>query len=190
MLIIGIDEVGRGCIAGPVVAAAVVLRGPVAGVRDSKKLTARQRGLLVPHIQAAASHHALGEASIAEIDDINILQATFLAMRRAVEALGLDPSQAQLRVDGNLLPPWVAEQGWMAEALIGGDDLEPSIAAASILAKEHRDGFMGLQDILYPGYGFAKHKGYGTAFHLAAMDQLGVCPLHRRSFAPVALRLR
>ncbi len=185
-LIIGIDEVGRGCIAGPVIAAAVVLNHPVAGVRDSKKLSAHKRGILVPQIQLASSHYAVGEASIEEIDNINILQATFLAMRRAVEALNLDPQQAILKVDGNIIPPWCLDQGWTAHALIGGDDLEPAIAAASILAKEHRDAFMTSQDAVWPGYGFGKHKGYGTAAHMKALATLGVTPLHRRSFAPVA----
>lgn len=187
-LIIGIDEVGRGCIAGPVVAAAVVLAAPIAGVRDSKKLSARRRETLDQAIRAGAAHYALGEASIDEIDTLNILQATFLAMRRAVEALGLTPDQAHLRVDGNLLPPWVSEGGWQAQALVGGDDLEPAIAAASILAKVQRDRFMTEQALVFPGYGFEGHKGYGTAAHLAALDRLGVCPLHRRSFAPVAVR--
>lgn len=184
MLIIGIDEVGRGCIAGPVVAAAVVLGETVKGVRDSKKLSAIQRARLVPLIQAASSHYAIGEASVEEIDDINILQATFLAMQRAVKGLGLKPGQALLRIDGNLIPGW-AQKKWQAEALVGGDDLEPAIAAASILAKEHRDAYMAVQDTLFPGYSFGKHKGYGTAVHLAAMAQLGITPLHRRTFAPV-----
>jgi ribonuclease HII len=188
-LIVGIDEVGRGCLAGPVVACAVILQKQVEGVRDSKKLTARRRAQLVPLIHAAASHHALGSASVEEIDTINILQATFLAMHRAVLALDLDPERVELLFDGNQIPGWSVDGGWSARALIGGDDIEPAIAAASILAKENRDGYMSDQDVVLPGYNFSKHKGYGTALHMAALQKLGVSVLHRRSFAPVTALL-
>lgn len=183
MIIAGVDEAGRGPLAGPVVAAAVILcpQG-IDGLDDSKKLSAKRRAaleaLILTHCQVG-----IGLASVEEIDQINILQATFLAMTRAVEALcakGFDP--AHILVDGNHLPRW----RWPAEAVIGGDALHPCISAASIIAKEHRDRIMIAADADYPGYGWSSNKGYGSATHIAALGKFGPSPLHRRSFAPVA----
>ena len=183
MLIAGVDEAGRGPLAGPVVAAAVILCPEgIIGLDDSKKLTAKRRAILEAEILAHC-HVGIGVASVEEIDQINILQATFLAMTRAVEALcakGQEP--AQILVDGNHLPRW----RWPAEAVIGGDALHPCISAASIIAKEYRDRLMIAADADYPGYGWASNKGYGSATHMAALRELGPSPLHRRSFAPVA----
>jgi ribonuclease HII len=183
-MIFGVDEAGRGPLAGPVVAAAVLLcDGGIAGLDDSKKLTARRRAALEEQVKARC-HWALGEASVAEIDTINILQATMLAMTRAVDALadklGCDP--VEVRVDGNRLPRW----RYRAQAIIGGDAIEPAISAASIIAKEHRDRIMLAADRECPGYGWASNKGYGSAQHLAALRQNGPTHWHRRSFAPVA----
>jgi ribonuclease HII len=176
----GVDEAGRGPLAGPVVAAAVVLcEGGVAGLNDSKKLSARRRAKLEAEIRARC-RFGIGEASPAEIDAINILQATMLAMTRAVNALGLRPGL--VLVDGNRLPQW----GWNARAIVGGDAIEPCISAASILAKEHRDRLMAEAARLHPHYGWERNKGYPTADHLAALREHGPTPLHRRSFAPVA----
>jgi ribonuclease HII len=179
-MIAGVDEAGRGPLAGPVVAAAVILceRG-IDGLDDSKKLTARKRELLEAEIKASCLW-AIGVADVAEIDAINILQATMLAMTRAVEALGCEPST--ILVDGNRLPKW----RYRAEAVIGGDALHPCISAASIIAKEHRDRLMRSYDAMHPGYGWASNKGYGSAAHLEALRRLGPTPLHRKSFAPVA----
>ncbi|MDZ7653334.1 MAG: ribonuclease HII [Burkholderiaceae bacterium] len=177
----GVDEAGLGPLAGPVVAAAVILdpeRLP-AGLRDSKAMTARQRDLVAARIRTQALAWAVAQASVAEIDELNILQATLLAMRRAVEALR--PAAEFALVDGNQLPPLPIP----ARALVRGDALEPAISAASILAKTHRDALMAGFDAQHPGYGFAEHAGYGTPAHLARLRQLGPCPLHRRSFAPV-----
>lgn len=177
----GVDEAGRGPLAGPVVAAAVIL-DPAhlpAGLRDSKAMTARQRDAVAEAIRTHALAWAVAEASVAEIDELNILQATLLAMRRAVEALR--PSAEFALVDGNQLPTLSIP----ARALVRGDALEPAISAASILAKTHRDALMAGFDAQHPGYGFAQHVGYGTPAHLARLRQLGPCPLHRRSFAPV-----
>lgn len=178
----GTDEVGRGPLAGDVVAAAVILdpENPVAGLRDSKKLTARRRDQLFDEILHKASAAAVARASVEEIDRINILQASLLAMHRAVDALGSPP--AFVFVDGNRCPRWP----YPSRAVVKGDSLVPAIAAASILAKVTRDREMLALDSVYPGYGFAQHKGYPTAFHLDALRKLGPCPVHRRSYAPVA----
>jgi ribonuclease HII len=179
-MIIGVDEAGRGPLAGPVVAAAVVLcEGGIEGLDDSKKLTARKREVLEAQIKARCLW-AIGEASVEEIDEINILQATMLAMTRAVEALSVEPSL--VLVDGNRLPKW----RYTATAVVGGDAIHPCISAASIIAKEHRDRIMIAADGDYPGYGWACNKGYGAAVHMEALKNLGATPLHRRSFAPVA----
>ncbi|SRR5690554_4347274 len=177
----GVDEVGRGPLAGPVVAAAVILdpKRPIEGLTDSKLLTARARAGLEQEIREHCLAWALGRAEVEEIDRLNILQATFLAMRRAVEALPL-PADHVL-VDGKLCPPL----GVTVEAVVGGDRTVAAISAASILAKEARDREMIALDAEYPGYGFAKHKGYGTREHLAALRALGPTALHRRSFRPV-----
>lgn len=182
----GVDEAGRGPLAGPVVAAAVILdpRQGIAGLADSKKLTARRREQLFDQIQDKALCCAIGQASVEEIDRLNILQATLLAMQRAVAGLRLVP--ARVLVDGNRLP----SLPMLAEAIIGGDAKVPAISAASILAKVHRDRWCEQIDAEYPQYGFAAHKGYGTAAHLAALRQHGPTPWHRRSFAPVAQALR
>lgn len=180
-LVAGVDEAGRGPLAGPVVAAAVILddRNPIEGLNDSKKLTARRRAQLFDEIRAKALCCAVAEASVEEIDSLNILQATMLAMRRAVEGLRLKPGK--VLVDGNRLPVLDV----VAEAIVQGDALVPAISAASILAKVTRDRWCEEVDAIYPHYGFAAHKGYGTAEHLAALQAHGACPHHRRSFAPV-----
>ena len=179
-MIVGVDEAGRGPLAGPVVAAAVVLcEGGIDGLDDSKKLSAKRRAVLEAEIKARCQW-AVGLADVAEIDSINILQATMLAMTRAVEALGVEP--VKVMVDGNRLPKW----RYPAVAVVGGDALHPCISAASIIAKEHRDRLMRGYDLAYPGYGWASNKGYGSAQHLQALRELGVTPHHRRSFAPVA----
>jgi ribonuclease HII len=178
-MIAGVDEAGRGPLAGPVVAAAVILcAGGIAGLDDSKKLSAKRRGELETLILARCTV-GIGVASVEEIDAINILQATMLAMTRAVEVLGVEP--AHVMVDGNRLPNW----RYGAEAVIGGDAIHPCISAASIIAKEHRDRLMIAADRDYPGYGWASNKGYGAAVHLAALRQRGPTPLHRKSFRPV-----
>ena len=177
----GVDEVGRGPLAGPVVAAAVILRPnawPV-GLKDSKRLTARRREVLAQEIRAQAWCWALGRAEVTEIDDLNILRASHLAMQRAVAGLSLRPEF--LLVDGNLLPSFAIP----AVAVIKGDDRVPEISAASIIAKVARDAEMVRVARDYPGYGLEKHKGYPTAEHLAALRRLGPCPLHRCSFAPI-----
>ena len=179
-LVAGVDEVGRGPLAGDVVAAAVILaESPPAGVTDSKMLTPERREALAERIRDEAVSWALGRATVAEIDELNILQASLLAMRRAVEALSIQPSL--VLVDGNRLPKWPYE----ARAIVKGDLTEPSIGAASILAKVQRDAEMLALHEHYPAYGFDRHKGYPTKAHLAALEQLGVCPAHRRSFGPV-----
>lgn len=174
----GVDEAGRGPLAGPVFAAAVILPAdfPVEGVDDSKKLSPKKRDLLFDEIKKYAAAYGIGFATEKEIDGINILQATFLAMKRAVDALGVTPDLAM--VDGNRVPPLGVE----TRCIIRGDSLSLSIAAASILAKVSRDRLMLRVDELYPLYGFAKHKGYGTAQHIAALRQYGPCPVHRRTF--------
>jgi len=181
-LVAGVDEAGRGPLAGPVVAAAVVLDDlhPIAGLADSKKLSATRREALFDEIRAKALCCSIAEASVEEIDRLNILQATLLAMRRAVLGLRLKPKM--VLVDGNRLPTL----DMPAEAIVKGDALVPAISAASILAKVHRDRWCVQVDEQYPQYGFAGHKGYGTALHMAALREHGACIHHRRSFAPVA----
>jgi ribonuclease HII len=181
-LVAGVDEAGRGPLAGPVVAAAVILDHPsrIRGLADSKVLTALQRERLHDLIRERALCCAVGVATVEEIDEINILQATMLAMRRAVEGLRLKP--AKVLVDGNRLPTLEV----LAEAIVKGDALVKSISAASILAKVYRDRLCLDLDRQYPHYGFARHKGYGTADHLAALREHGACEHHRRSFSPVA----
>ena len=181
-LLAGVDEAGRGPLAGPVVAAAVILdpRQPIAGLADSKKLTARRRERLYDEICAKALCCSIALASVEEIDRLNILQATLLAMQRAVAGLRLPPAKVQ--VDGNRLPTL----GVLAEAIVDGDATVPAISAASILAKVQRDRWCAEVDAQWPQYGFAAHKGYGTAAHLAALRAHGACEHHRRSFAPVA----
>jgi ribonuclease HII len=178
----GVDEAGRGPLAGPVIAAAVILNPdrPIDGLADSKKLTEKQREKLFILIQENALAWAIGRAEVEEIDRINILQASLLAMKRAVESLSMTPNLAL--IDGNKSPQLTCE----TKTIIGGDSLEPAISAASILAKVTRDREMVVLDQQFPQYGFAKHKGYGTAAHLAALQKYGPCALHRRSFAPVA----
>ena len=180
-LVCGVDEVGRGPLAGPVVAAAVILDPgrPIAGLNDSKKLSERRREALFDEITSLALCWALGRAEVEEIDEINILQASLLAMQRAVSALDIAPRQAL--VDGNRLPRLECP----ARAIVGGDASEPCISAASIIAKVSRDHEMLVLDRSYPGYGLAQHKGYPTKAHMAALQTLGVTSIHRRSFAPV-----
>jgi len=185
-LVAGVDEAGRGPLMGPVVAAAVILDelNPIKGLADSKKLTALRRERLYDEIRAKALCCSIAQASVEEIDSINILQATMLAMKRAVEGLRLKPNK--VLVDGNRLPTLAI----LSEAIVGGDGLVPAISAASILAKVHRDRWCAEFHLEYPQYGFADHKGYGTAEHLAALREHGACPQHRKSFAPVAEVLR
>ncbi len=177
----GVDEAGRGPLAGPVLVAAVILdaRNIPAGLDDSKRLSAAAREALYPQICRAARAWAVVEVSVEEIDRCNILQATLLGMRQAVEQL--DPVPAVALVDGNQAPALACE----VQTLVKGDQLEPAISAASILAKVSRDRLMLRMHQRYPGYGFDRHKGYPTRFHLQALEQLGPCPIHRRSFAPV-----
>jgi ribonuclease HII len=181
-LLAGVDEAGRGPLAGPVVAAAVILddRNPIRGLADSKVLTARRRDQLFDEIRAKALCCSVAEASAQEVDTLNILQATLLAMRRAVEGLRLKP--ALVLVDGNRLPAL----SMRAEAIVKGDSKVAAISAASILAKVTRDRWCAELDAQYPQYGFAGHKGYGTAEHLLALQTYGACPQHRKSFSPVA----
>jgi ribonuclease HII len=185
-LVAGVDEAGRGPLMGPVVAAAVILDelNPIKGLADSKKLTALRREKLYDEIRAKALCCSIALATAEEIDSINILQATMLAMKRAVEGLRLKPNK--VLVDGNRLPVLTI----LSEAIVGGDALVPSISAASILAKVHRYRWCTEFHLEYPQYGFADHKGYSTAEHLAALREHGACPQHRRSFAPVAEVLR
>ena len=180
-LICGVDEVGRGPLAGPVVAAAVILdpRNPIDGLNDSKKLSEKRRERLYVEIHERALAFAVGRAEVEEIDAINILQASLLAMKRAVEGLSLAPGH--VLVDGNRLP----QLSCSAEAIIGGDGSEPCISAASIIAKVTRDREMVALDGVYPGYGFARHKGYPTKIHLQALQEQGITKIHRRSFGPV-----
>lgn len=185
-LICGVDEAGCGPLAGPVIAAAVILdpHNPIAGLADSKKLTARKRETLAVLIQQYAIAWAVGRADVTEIDTINILQATLLAMQRAVAALSVKPALAL--VDGNRPPKLLCPH----RTIIDGDVTEPAISAASIIAKVTRDSEMLQWHEQYPQYGFASHKGYGTAVHLAALREYGASPLHRRSFAPVQAIIR
>lgn len=182
----GVDEAGRGPLAGPVVAAAVILDdlNPIRGLNDSKKLTAKRREALFDEIRARALCFAIAEASVQEIDQLNILQATLLAMKRAVEALRLPPKL--VLVDGNRLPTLSIR----AEAIVKGDALVPAISAASILAKVHRDRLCEAMHQQHPSYGFDQHKGYGTAQHLVALQAHGPTDCHRMTFAPVARSVR
>jgi ribonuclease HII len=185
--IAGIDEAGRGPLAGPVVAAAVILRATRVpdGLRDSKQLDAGSRARLSVEIRRAALGFGIGWADPSEIDALNILQATFLAMRRAVLALALAPDG--LLVDGNRLPDLAGlGRSLSARSIVRGDATEPAISAASILAKTERDAYMHTMHRLYPVYGFASHKGYATRAHRRLLAQFGPSPLHRRSFAPGA----
>ncbi|MDP9087871.1 MAG: ribonuclease HII [Pseudomonadota bacterium] len=187
----GIDEAGRGPLAGPVVAAAVILRPrrPIEGVADSKSLSAEERSRLNVVIRREALCFGIGWADHVEIDALNILQATFLAMRRALLAMTLTPDH--VLVDGHLLPNL---QGLgkvlTARAIINGDCTQPAISAASILAKTARDSYMDQMHTLYPAYAFSDHKGYATPDHQRLLTLHGPCPLHRRSFEPVRLALR
>ncbi len=180
-LVVGVDEAGRGPLAGPVVAAAVILDdlNPIVGLNDSKKLTERKREQLFLEIKAKALCFSIAQASVQEIDDINILQATMLAMQRAVAGLRLKPVKAL--IDGNRIP----KLDVMAEAIVQGDAHVNCIAAASILAKVTRDHYMCELHTQFPNYGFAGHKGYGTDAHLAALRSHGACEHHRRTFSPV-----
>ena len=182
VLVAGVDEVGRGPLAGPVVAAAVILdpEKPIVGLADSKKLSESQRYKLDVEIRDKALSWAIGRADIEEIDTINILQASLLAMRRAVEALSVKPEHAL--IDGNRCP----ELDCTSEAIVKGDQKVACISAASIIAKVARDIEMKEMENTYPGYGFAAHKGYPTKLHMQALKDLGVTPIHRRSFSPVA----
>jgi ribonuclease HII len=188
-LVVGVDEAGRGPLAGPVVAAAVVLCKPrPAGLDDSKKLSAERRGALEDRIRRRCAF-GIGVVEVGDIDALNIFQATMWAMAQAVarlcEVIGCDATE--VLVDGNLTPAGRrGEWRWPARAIVGGDALEPCISAASILAKEHRDRLMREYARQHPHYGWEANKGYGTPDHLAALRRHGPCPLHRRSFAPVA----
>jgi ribonuclease HII len=184
-LVAGVDEAGRGPLAGPVVAAAVILddRQPIAGLRDSKKLSAKRRETLFDEIRAKALCCCIAEATVEEIDRLNILHATMLAMKRAVEGLRLLP--AKVLVDGNRVPVLKIP----AEAIVQGDDKVTAISAASILAKVHRDRLCQALHSAWPAYGFDVHKGYPTAQHLQALRQHGAAPVHRRSFGPVRVAL-
>jgi len=179
--IAGVDEVGRGPLAGPVVAAAVILdpNNPIEGLMDSKKLTEKKREILAVEIQEKALSWALGRAEVEEIDEINILQASLVAMSRAVEKLNIEPEL--VLVDGNKCP----KVSYPVEAIVKGDSLIEAISAASIIAKVARDSEMIAFDEVYPGYGLAKHKGYPTAMHRQALLDLGVTIIHRRSYKPV-----
>lgn len=180
-LICGVDEAGRGPLAGPVFAAAVILDPGyhIAGLRDSKKLSEKKREALASEIKAHALAWSIGQCSEDEIDSLNILQATMLAMRRAVEGLHLLPSLAL--IDGNRCPV----MGVRSEAIVKGDDKVPAISAASILAKTARDGVLMQLDMQYPQYAFSQHKGYPTELHLERLRLHGVSPVHRKSYAPV-----
>ncbi len=180
-LVAGVDEAGRGPLAGPVVAAAVILddRQPIHGLADSKKLSAKRREALFDEIRAKALCCSIAQASVEEIDKLNILQATLLAMRRAVLGLRLPPKL--VLVDGNRLPVLEIR----SEAIVKGDEKVPCISAASILAKVTRDRWCKQYHVEFPQYGFDQHKGYGTAEHLAALRQHGACPQHRKTFRPV-----
>jgi ribonuclease HII len=180
-IVCGVDEAGRGPLAGPVYAAAVILdpKRPIEGLKDSKQLTEARRNELAPQIKEHALAWAIAECSTAEIDSINILQATMLAMRRAVEALATVPTIAL--IDGNRCPQLAIK----AHAIVEGDDKVHAISAASILAKTARDAALVALHELYPQYAFDQHKGYSTPLHLARLREHGPCPVHRRSFAPV-----
>src|ERR1700733_6502054 len=180
ILMAGVDEVGRGPLAGAVVTAAVILKEPIVGLNDSKKLSSKKRKLLSLQRKEQALAYAYGRAEVEEIDYLNIHHAKLLAMKRAVEALSIKPDR--VKVDGLYVP----ELSMPCEAVVQGDSLIPAISAASILAKVLRDEEMEALDAIYPGYGFAGHKGYPTVEHRKALIRLGPCPIHRRSYAPVA----
>jgi ribonuclease HII len=182
MLIAGVDEVGYGPLAGPVMAAAVILdvSSPIVGLADSKKLSSKKREILADIIKNCAISWAIGSASVEEIDQLNILEATLLAMQRAITSLLVKPDHIQ--IDGKYLPILAS---YSMEAIVNGDALIPAISAASIVAKVERDHIMVAYDKQYPNYGFAKHKGYGTASHLSALKQFGASAIHRQSFAPL-----
>ena len=183
LLVCGVDEAGRGPLAGPVFAACVILRDddPIEGLADSKVLSHQRREKLAIQIRSRAAAWAVASASVEEIDRINILRASLLAMRRAVEQLTIAPHE--VLVDGLHCP----EVRFPVRAIVDGDALVAEISAASILAKTARDALMLEMHALYPDYGFARHKGYSTRQHLEALRRFGVCPIHRRSFAPVRL---
>lgn len=181
--ICGVDEAGRGPLAGAVFAAAVVLAEPIAGLADSKKLSAKKREYLAEQIKLKAADWAIASASVAEIDEMNILQASMLAMTRAVQALSIRPDWVW--VDGNHYPKGLSAEHYAGQPMIKGDAKEACISAASILAKVARDADCMSLDALYPEYGFARHKGYPTAEHLQALQAHGATPEHRLSFAPV-----
>lgn len=181
--IAGVDEVGRGPLAGPLVTAAVILYKPIEGATDSKKLTPAKRKELVKKIKDEARCFAYGRAEVEEIDRLNIHHATLLAMKRAVEALAILPDEVM--VDGLYVPALSIP----CRAIVNGDNLENSIGAASILAKVLRDEEMEEMDLIYPGYGFAVHKGYATLMHRTALKEKGPCPIHRKSFGSVAMSL-
>lgn len=185
LLVAGCDEVGRGPLAGDVVAAAVILdpEQSILGLDDSKKLSEKKREQLFGEIQTKAKSWCIARASVAEIDHLNILQASLLAMTRAVQGLHIQPEH--VLVDGNKLPKW----NYAAEAVVKGDSRVAAISAASILAKVTRDREMIALDKVYPGYGFADHKGYPTTVHMAALDKLGVTPIHRTSYGPIKAKL-
>lgn len=187
VLVAGVDEAGRGPLAGPVVVAAVILDPAARGIRgldDSKKLTEAKREALYPKIIERAIAYSVVVMSVTEIDQLNIFQATMTGMSRAVAALA--PTAHEALIDGNYVPKDLPCRG---RAIIGGDALEPAISAASILAKVTRDRLMRDMDVVHPGYGFATHKGYSTPAHLSALQRLGPCIEHRRSFAPVRVLL-
>jgi len=182
MIIAGVDEAGRGPLAGPVVAAAVILdpARPIEGLADSKKLSEKKREMLADEIKENALAWAVGRSDVGEIDDINILRATMKAMERAVHGLTVIPEQ--VLVDGNQAPNLPS---FSVKTIIKGDDKISAISAASIIAKVTRDGEMRHLDTIYPGYEFARHKGYGSKLHMTKLNELGASPIHRRSFAPV-----
>lgn len=180
ILVAGVDEVGRGPLAGAVVTAAVILKEPIAGLCDSKKLSPKNRKLLSQKIKEEALAYAYGRAEVEEIDQLNIHHATLLAMKRAVDGLAIKPDT--VKIDGLHVP----KLSMPSEAIVKGDSLIPAISAASILAKVLRDEEMDELDKIYPGYGFSDHKGYPTVAHREALIRLGPCPIHRRSYAPVA----
>ncbi len=185
LLLAGCDEAGRGPLAGDVVAAAVILdpENPIVGLDDSKKLTEKKRELLFDEIQRKAKSWCVARASVDEIDRINILHASLLAMARAVQGLHIQPEH--VLVDGNKLPKW----NYIAEAVVKGDSRVAAISAASILAKVVRDREMVALDKHYPGYGLAEHKGYPTKMHMEALERLGITPIHRKTFAPVRVQI-
>lgn len=184
MYIAGVDEVGRGPLAGPVITAAVILEAPILGINDSKKLTPLKRKQLASEIKEKAICYAFGRAEIDEIDTLNIHHATLLAMKRAIEGLTVCPDH--VLVDGSFRP----DVSMSCYAIVKGDSLIMEISAASILAKVYRDDEMEAMDVIYPGYGFAMHKGYGTPMHIDALNTMGPCPIHRKSFSPVSALIK